>query len=108
MGEHQDPVASEITSAEEPVNLHDVALDNLKRRQGFRTHLIVYLAVNVALWTIWFVIAAVADAGWFPWAIFPTLGWGIGLAIHAWDTYGRKPITEDQVQHEIERLRDLS
>jgi hypothetical protein len=38
--------------------------------------------------------------------VFVTLGWGIGLAMNAWDVYVRKPITEAELQREIAHLRD--
>jgi len=47
---------------------------------------------------------AVTGAGFF-WPIFPILGWGIGVAANAWDVYGRKPISEDEIRCEAERLR---
>lgn len=50
------------------------------------------------------VIWAVTDAGFF-WPIFPIIGWGIGVAANAWDVYGRRPITEDQIRREVDRLR---
>ncbi|HEX6221977.1 MAG TPA: hypothetical protein VF115_12855 [Acidimicrobiia bacterium] len=33
------------------------------------------------------------------------MGWGIGVAFHAWDVYGRKPITEEEILKEEARLR---
>ena len=45
-------------------------------RMGLYVHAIVYVLVNVGLW-------AIALASGRHWAIFPTLGWGLGLAIHA-------------------------
>jgi hypothetical protein len=30
--------------------------------------------------------------------------WAIGLVMNAWDVFLRRPITEADVQHEIERL----
>ena len=39
-------------------------------------------------------------------AAFVLGGWGIGLAANAWDVYGRKPISEAEIQREAERLRD--
>jgi hypothetical protein len=33
------------------------------------------------------------------------LGWGIGVAFHAWDVYGRKSITEEEILREEARLR---
>jgi 2TM domain len=41
----------------------------------------------------------------FFWPVFPILGWGIGVAANAWDVYGRKPITEDEIRREADRLR---
>jgi hypothetical protein len=42
---------------------------------GWFIHAGVYLAVNLML-------AALAAAGERNWAIYPALGWGLGLAIH--------------------------
>ena len=36
--------------------------------------------------------------------MFLTLFWGVGLVMNAWDVYVRKPITEDELQREIEHL----
>lgn len=45
-------------------------------QMGLYIHAGVYLLVNVGLWVI-------ALASGRHWAIFPTLGWGLGLVIHA-------------------------
>ncbi len=45
-------------------------------RMGLYVHAAVYLLVNLGLWTI-------AMLSGKHWAIFPTLGWGLGLLIHA-------------------------
>ena len=60
----------------------------------------IYVVVNVMLIGIW----AVTGAGFF-WPIFPILGWGIGVGANAWDVYGRKPITEEEIRRETERLQ---
>jgi hypothetical protein len=82
-------------------DLRKQALDRLKKRQEFRAHLLVYALVNAFLWTIW----ALTMPGGFPWPALVTGGWGIGLIMNAWDVYGRKPLTEAEIQTEIERLR---
>ena len=81
-------------------NLRETALKRLKKRRDFRTHLVVYLLVNAFLWGIW----AVTGTG-FPWPVFVTGGWGIGLLVDAYETYGDRPPTEQDVQAEIERLK---
>ena len=64
----------------------------------------IYLLVNAFLWTIWVVIALSSDS-WWPWPVFITFGWGIGVVMNAWDVYIRKPITEEELQREIEHMR---
>lgn len=80
--------------------LRKLAVSRLKKKRDFRTHVVIYAIVNVMLVGIW----AITGAGFF-WPIFPILGWGIGIGANAWDVYGRKPITEDEVRRETERLR---
>ena len=80
--------------------LRKLAVSRLKKKRDFSTHVVIYVIVNAMLVGIW----AVTGAGFF-WPVFPILGWGIGVGANAWDVYGRKPITEDEVQRETERLR---
>ena len=84
----------------DPEQLREQAVRNLKKKRDFRAHLFIYVTVNAVLVVIW----AITSAGFF-WPIFPILGWGIGIAANAWDVYGRKPISEDEIARETERLR---
>jgi hypothetical protein len=81
-------------------DLREQAIAQLKKKRDFRSHIFIYVAVNTVLVVIW----AVTGAGFF-WPIFPILGWGVGVAANAWDVYGRKPIGEEEIQRETERLR---
>jgi len=47
---------------------------------------------------------ALTGDGFF-WPAFPIAGWGIGLAFHAWDAYGRVGFTEGKVRREMDHLR---
>jgi hypothetical protein len=47
-----------------------------KKRRGFIPHLIAYVCVNIPLIYLNFISTS------FPWAMFPLLGWGIGLGSH--------------------------
>ena len=51
----------------------------------FQAHGATYVIVNVMLIAIW----AVVDFGGYFWPIWPMIGWGPAVAIHAWVTYGR-------------------
>jgi len=87
------------------VPLREQALLHLKKKRDFRTHVVAYLLVNALLWLIWAVVLVAAKGPWLPWPILPMAGWGIGLFFHAWDTYGRKPFTEADIERELVRLR---
>ena len=80
--------------------LREAAIARLKKKRDFRTHLFIYLLVNAMLIGIW----AVTGSGFF-WPIFPILGWGFGVGANAWDVYGRRPISEEEIRREAERLR---
>jgi hypothetical protein len=100
-----DPSArQEVSAPASDVELRDLAFRRLKKRQDFRAHIVVYIVVNAFLWALWAVLSL--TSGWsFPWPIFPTLGWGIGVALNAWDVYGRKDITAADVGREMDKLR---
>lgn len=83
-----------------PGGEREQALERLKKRRDFQGHVVAYLVVNAALWGIW----AATGAG-YPWPAWISGGWGIGLVLNAWEVYFRAPITETDVQQEIERLR---
>jgi 2TM domain len=83
--------------------LRQQALRSIKAKRDFRTHVFVYVAVNLFLVGVW----AFTGARFF-WPIFPMLGWGIGLSIHAWEAYRGDRVTEDQIQREMRRLRGSS
>jgi fatty acid desaturase len=84
--------------------VREQALDRLKKRRDFKAHLLVYALVNLSVWGLWGVIAASSGGTW-PWPVFLTVFWGIGLAMNAWDVYFRRPITEQELEREIDRLQ---
>ena len=87
-------------SADTEQEIRDQAIERLKKKRDFKTHVLMYVTVNAFLVVIW----AISDSGFF-WPIFPILGWGIGVIANAWDVYGRKPISEEEIRREVDRLR---
>jgi 2TM domain len=81
------------------VGRRERAIARLKQKSDFLAHLFVYMVVNAFIVAIWLA----TGAGFF-WPVFPMLAWGIGLVFHAWDIYWRKPISEEQIRREMERL----
>ena len=90
--------------SEEPVpdtrDVREQAIERLKKRRDFYNHLVVYIVVNAAVWTVW----AVTGAG-YPWPAWLSGLWGIGLIMNAWEVFLRRPITEADISREIDRLR---
>ena len=83
-------------------DLRDLAIRQLQKRRKFRAHLTVYVLVNSLLWLIWGILFATGGP-WFPWPVFPLVGWGIGLAFHAGETH-RAGFREEEIRREVDRL----
>ena len=50
-------------------------------RRGFKIHAVVYAVVMTGLIVLNSLLWVYSD-GDFPWAVFPLVGWGIGLTFH--------------------------
>ena len=81
-------------------NLREQAIERLKKRQDFRGHVLVFLLINALVWGVWALTGSK-----FPWPVFITGGWGVGLVMNAWEVYWRPPISEREIQAEVDRLR---
>ena len=77
------------------------AVARLKGKRDFRTHVVVYVLVNSFFVLIW----AMTSPDSLFWPVFPMVGWGIGLAMNAWDVYVADDFSEEAIQREIERLQ---
>src|SRR5260221_8465880 len=74
----------------------------LKEREAFMRHLVSYVAVNAMLWAIW---AFTSRA--FPWPMFVTFGWGIGLASNAIQVYQNSARVAERREATIRREMEL-
>jgi len=85
---------------EMPESIHEAARKRIEARRQFWQHLVSYVVVNAALIGVW----AVTGMGYFwpGWVIF---GWGIGLVLHAWTTFGQKPVSEAEIRREMARMQ---
>jgi fatty acid desaturase len=84
-------------------SLRDFARKSLKKKQDFRQYLWVYAAVVLLTTGVWF-ITSPNSYFWPMWVIF---GMGVGALFAGLDAYGKisnKPITDADVDAEVERL----
>ena len=72
-------------------------------RREFGSHLVAYVVINSFLVFVW----ALTGAGYF-WPAWILAGWGIGLVLHAWDVFVRRPVTDADIEAELERNKERS
>ena len=70
-----------------------------KERQDFLIHLAAFVGSNLIIWVLWFLLFS----GPFPWPIFVTLGWGIGIVSHFLSYYFKYGAGANRRENAIER-----
>lgn len=81
----------------DPVKL---AEKRVKAIKGFYGHLWSFILVNGFL----LALNLLTSPG-FLWALFPILGWGLGLAFHSFDVFGYPGFGKDWEQRMLEKER---
>jgi hypothetical protein len=69
-------------------------------RRDFFSHLVTFVVVNACFAFVW----AVTGAGYF-WPAWLIGVWGIGLVLHGWDAFFRRPVTDRDIEAELRRDR---
>ncbi len=93
-----DPLSQNNPSTQRDPELWEIA----KRRASFKYHLFTYIVINAFLWAIWFLTGNDDDKRDYPWPIWSTLGWGIGLFFHFLGAYVFPK--DNSVEREYQRL----
>ena len=78
-----------------------------KKRVDFKYHLGIYLLTNAFFWAIWFFTDRNDpdnSDSLFPWPIWATLGWGIGLLFNYMDAYIE--FGKAAIEREYEKLKN--
>ncbi len=94
---------SEISSEQrvEPVLTdYELARQRVEKRRKLRSDVAAYVVINVFLVITW----AVTGFGYF-WPGWVLGGWGVLLALTAWDTWYRRPVTDTDIEAELHRRR---
>jgi hypothetical protein len=94
------------------------AIKQIQRRRGFHIEAVMSalgMCVLVAIWAIseyhnaggWPTHGFSQSSGihdvWNFWIIYPIVGWLLIVAGRGWFVYMRKPISENEIKHEMER-----
>ncbi|MFT4802392.1 MAG: hypothetical protein ACI93N_002170 [Flavobacteriaceae bacterium] len=65
---------------------YDRAKEYVEHLKGFYVHFVIYLLMMPI-----FIFLNIKSTG-FPWALFPIIGWGFGIAGHAMETFNYNPL----------------
>ena len=84
----------------EPTTERERVRKRLQDRRDFGSHVVVFVVVNAFLVAAW----AITGSGYF-WPALVLAAWGIGLVLHAWETFVHRPVTEADVEAELRRRR---
>jgi len=84
--------------AGEVVGAREAARRRVQAKRDFVSHVVSYAVVNICLIGIW----AFTGAGYF-WPAWVIGLWGVGLVLHGWEVFMRPPVTEDDIDAELER-----
>jgi len=87
-----------LDDAGQPLDDREAARRRLRARRDLGTNVVAFVVINAVLVGIW----AMSGAGYF-WPGWIIGLWGAGLLLHGWDTFGRKPITEADIDAEVKR-----
>jgi hypothetical protein len=96
------------------------AIKRIERWRHFHIELVVACIATVLLVVIW-ATSEYHNAGGWPthgfsqssgmhdtwnlWIIYPVIGIGLILGARAWFTYGHRPISESEIQRELDRQK---
>lgn len=83
----------------DPRDTRAAAIKRLSDRRDFESNFIAYAVVNLAFLAIWYF----TGRGYF-WPAWILSFWGVGVLLHAWSIWGRRPITEQDVRREMTHL----
>ncbi len=94
-----------------PEGKDPVLWETAQKRASFKSHLLTYVIVNAFLWGIWYFTGhqrEITIDNWnsrhYPWPIWSTLGWGVGLAFHFAGAYIFPKA--NSVEREYEKLKN--
>lgn len=95
-----DPATGHDTETE--LALRQQAIRRLKKRRDFYGHVLVYVLVNAFIVVIWALTRGPATIFW---PVFPIVGWGIGVAMNAWDVFYSQDFGEERIRREMDHLQ---
>jgi 2TM domain len=83
------------------------AVARIEEKRELVGSLTSFVGVNGLLWLIWALTDRSTDGG-VPWPTWVSAIWGFFIVMHVWKLFARRPISEADIQREIDRHRPTS
>lgn len=77
---------------------YERARARVEKKRKFRSDLVAYVVINAFLVLIW----AVTGFGYF-WPGWVMGGWGVFMALSAWELFYRHEVTEEDIRQEMHK-----
>ncbi len=110
----------EVIDESDEQQVRQMAIKQIEQERRFHRHVVEYAIVSILLAFAW-AISEYNNANGWPtdgfsessgtphvwniWIVYPVVVFCALLAIEAWNTYRKKPITEQEVRRHIDRLK---
>jgi fatty acid desaturase len=95
------PLSHDTSAHDEPER--EAIRKRLEARRDFSSHVVAYVVVNAFLIAVW----AMTGAGYF-WPAWVLCGWAIGLVLHGWEVFVRRPVNEADIDAELRKQSHLT
>jgi hypothetical protein len=89
-----------VSTTEPTADPRHQAVERIKARRAFWRQTATFIAIEAVLIAIW----AIGDERHF-WPVWPALFFVLATAGNAWRIFGERPISDEQIQRELERQR---
>ncbi len=109
----------EVVDESDDQQVREMAIKEIEQERRFHRHIFEYAIISIVLVIAW-VISEYNNADGWPskgfsessgtphvwniWIVYPIVVFGALLAMEAWKTYRKKPITEQEVRRHMDRL----
>jgi protein-S-isoprenylcysteine O-methyltransferase Ste14 len=113
------PVIESSVPERDDAEVRELAVKQIERKRRFEMRAFAAGILSAFLVVVW-AVSEYNNAGgwptngfsnsssiphvWNDWIIYPLIAIGLCVAIDAWNTYRRKPITEAEIKREMHRL----
>ncbi len=122
MPDHEQPTQPELQVVDESDDqqVRQMAIKEIEQERRVHKHVVEYVGVSIILAIGWAISEYNSADGWPTkgfsessgtphvwniWIVYPIVVLGALLAIEAWKTYRKRPITEQEVRRHMDRLK---